>query len=296
MTAMCAASVQRAVTDYMTLRDQHEVDRCAATRLRADRAFSRLHRIMVLRLGRAIGNGRYHDAMDDAGQALAIGLHKAIGTYDPSRAQFVTHATWAIRAELKTLGWQLHVDQRPCNRDRGVRTVSGHAATGSGDESAELFDRLADEGAEVAVERAASDTMTSRMLSLLIARRHAVELAEHQVAWLERHVAPNHIGVRQRQLFADQARDAELVQAHVLGQQDSRELAQATGLTARQVEQIIDEYLDPTRSASRAAVFSRQTRVAAIEPSTSQPRQPHRWRTGGNHTRLVPRASASPAG
>lgn len=277
MAELSAASVERSARDYLACRES-AARGGAAERTRADRAFARLHRQMVARLGRAIGGGRFHGAADDAEQAVAIGLVKALDTYDPARAKFVTHATWAVRAELKTLGWQLHVDQRPCNRDRGVRTVSGHAPTGGGEAAGELFDQLADAAAQPACERRAADSFAARMLEAIVERRHRREAACHEREWDARAVPAPKRAERHAALVARQRRDAALVRAHLLGDADLAELAAASSLTRAEVGATIAAFFEPSRGGSLLPgaedVFGRHTRVRELRPTAPAARRP----------------------
>jgi len=108
------------------------------------------------------------DLADDAQQACAIGVYRALESYDPTQARFSTHVTWQLRGELQTLRHRMRLDQRRSARTAGIRTVSLDAVIGDGGEAAAA--QFEDEMALPAVERCASDMLTLRLVDGLMDR------------------------------------------------------------------------------------------------------------------------------
>ncbi|MDY7097358.1 MAG: sigma factor [Pseudomonadota bacterium] len=77
-----------------------------------DHLFAHLSELMQSRIHALINRYRLHDLREDAEQAAAIGLLKAIETFDQTKASFVTHAAWQIRGELQSLRHRMRLDQR----------------------------------------------------------------------------------------------------------------------------------------------------------------------------------------
>ncbi len=158
--------------------------RCAApneVRLRdrqSEALLVALTRIMRKRMAAAASHFADSDR-DDVAQAFTLGLIKAIGNYDPAKSRFVTHATWAIRAALSELRWQLYPDARAHNKERGFRTVAipSLAAPGEDDNIPDAVAGLADHDAEDRVEASASDHLAELILERQLARARAVLIA-----------------------------------------------------------------------------------------------------------------------
>ncbi len=89
-----------------------------------DRDFAALLALMLPRIKRLIVQYRMLDIADDAQQAAAIGVYRALQTYDPAKASFVTHATWQMRGELQSLRHRVRLDQRRSAVSAGISTVS----------------------------------------------------------------------------------------------------------------------------------------------------------------------------
>lgn len=137
-----------------------------------------LTRIMRKRMAAAASHFGESDR-DDVAQAFTLGLIKAIANYDPAKSRFVTHATWAIRAALSELRWQLYPDSRAHNKERGFRTVAipSLAAPGEDDAMPDAVAGLADHDAEERVEASASDHLAELILERQLVRARAVLLA-----------------------------------------------------------------------------------------------------------------------
>ncbi|MBV7265659.1 sigma factor [Erythrobacter ani] len=141
-----------------------------------DQAFVELLALLAPRIAGMIRRYGLSDMRDDAEQVAALGVHRALATYDPAKASFSTHATWQIRGELQGLRHRMRLDQRRGARRTGIRTVSIEAlqvrsALGV---SARDFE-VVDESALERSERAASDSLTHIVVDQLLERLSAPE-------------------------------------------------------------------------------------------------------------------------
>ena len=105
------------------------------------------------------------DMQDDARQACAIGVHRAITDYDPAQARFTTFVTWQLRGELQGLRHRVRLDQRDSAKTAGVRTISIEQQSGSGGDEAYM---IADETAQIRTESGASQLMAARCANALL--------------------------------------------------------------------------------------------------------------------------------
>lgn len=135
-------------------------------RLRYDRHFAQLLKMLQPRIHHLIRTYGLGDLREDAQQACAVGVFRALESYDPSQARFATHATWQLRGELQSLRHRMRLDQRRSARTAGIRTVSLDAADGENGEVDQA--QFEDELAMLAVERGASDMMVRRHVDRLM--------------------------------------------------------------------------------------------------------------------------------
>ncbi|MGB3470656.1 MAG: sigma factor [Erythrobacter sp.] len=135
---------------------------------RLDRAFTDMLEALRPRIIRLIAQYALTDMREDAEQAAAIGVHRALQTFDPAQASFATHATWQIRGELQSLRHRMRLDQRRSAMSAGLTTVSLEALSAAGEPLG-----LSDTAALEATESAASDAMAQRLAERLLDRAHA---------------------------------------------------------------------------------------------------------------------------
>lgn len=109
------------------------------------------------------------DMREDAQQACAIGIHRALESFDPAKSRFTTHVTWQLRGELQSLRHRMRLDQRQSARSAQMRTVSLDALTGTDSEVQETL-QIVDHDALWRTERKASDRMTIRCVRRLLDR------------------------------------------------------------------------------------------------------------------------------
>ncbi|WP_395328406.1 sigma-70 family RNA polymerase sigma factor [Novosphingobium sp. BL-8H] len=140
----------------------------ARQRAEVDRAFAHILRLIAPRIRHFIRQYGLAAHWDDAEQACAIAVHRAIQAYDPEKAQFTTFVNWQIRGELQSLRFRLMTDQRPSAKKVEAVTVSLDAVgTGDDGEEISIVASIEDEEALHRTESAASDYLAREaMLSL----------------------------------------------------------------------------------------------------------------------------------
>ena len=162
------------------------------------------------------------DIREDAQQACAIAVHRALAEYDGGRSAFATFATWKIRAELQALRHKMRLDQRPAAVRTGARTVSLDAVPAG--EAAPI----PDEGAEARVEHGANRVMARRMVDALLDDYAAARLPAKPGT-----VAPDRLRAMEARISEERA----LVSRHLLGTAGSAAMAAASPAAARSREQ-----------------------------------------------------------
>lgn len=156
---------------------EHTVERLSGEgslgRAEYSREFEALMALLSARIARLVRQYRLGDMREDAQQAAAIGVHRALETYDPAKASFATHVTWQIRGELQSLRHRMRLDHRASAKSAGAKTVSLEALSDGANESA-IFE-IVDETALKRSERAASDGMASAFMDRLLDQLEAPE-------------------------------------------------------------------------------------------------------------------------
>lgn len=120
-------------------------------------------------ISRLISQYRLHDMREDAEQSAAIGLHRALGSFDPDKARFSTHVVWQMRGELQSLRHRVRLDHRRSAKSAGVMTVSldALAARAADREQVSTFE-IVDECALDRTESGASEQMARSLLEKLL--------------------------------------------------------------------------------------------------------------------------------
>lgn len=155
-----------------------KADGLSSARQRAgvDKAFVAILKLIAPRIRHFIRQYGLVSHWEDAEQCCAIAVHRAIQSYDPTKAQFTTFVNWQIRGELQSLRFRLMSDQRPSARKVDAVTVSLHAVTSNSDgEEASLEAILEDEGALARTEAGASDYLAQAATASLVE-----EYVDHQ--------------------------------------------------------------------------------------------------------------------
>jgi RNA polymerase sigma-32 factor len=139
-------------------------------RSEVDKAFATILKLIAPRIRHFIRQYGLISYWEDAEQCCAIGVHRAIEAYDPTKAQFTTFVNWQLRGELQGLRYRLMTDQRQSAKKVQAITVSLQGATAGGHEGAEtsLEDMIEDENALERTETGASDYLARRSTAALI--------------------------------------------------------------------------------------------------------------------------------
>ncbi|WP_066559283.1 sigma factor [Croceicoccus bisphenolivorans] len=138
------------------------------TEARRNRHFDRILQLIAPRIRHFTRAYGLTDMADDARQACAIGVHRAICDYDPERARFTTFVNWQLRCELQALRHRVRLDSRDSAKRVGARTVSLDALLADDAERTpfEIEDDLAQSRVEAMVAtriaREAFDAMLER--------------------------------------------------------------------------------------------------------------------------------------
>ncbi|MEP3052172.1 MAG: sigma factor [Erythrobacter sp.] len=135
-------------------------------------AFAELLRRLKPRIRALIRQYGLTDMIEDAEQAGAIGVHRALSSFDPAKARFSTHVTWQIRGELQSLRHRTRLDQRRSARSAGMVTVSLEALGGM--EDGTPFE-IIDNDAFARTEQGANENMVHTMMDQLLDRLGAPE-------------------------------------------------------------------------------------------------------------------------
>lgn len=134
-----------------------------------ERRFSALLALLAPRIARLIRQYGLTDMCQDARQAAAIGVHRALAGFDPARASFSTHVTWQIRGELQSLRHRVRLDQRRSAVNAGATTVSLDALSDGEGGSVEIVD----EASLARTESDASDLLARGVMQRLLDRLSA---------------------------------------------------------------------------------------------------------------------------
>lgn len=141
----------------------------ARQRATIDKAFARIMNLIAPRVRHFIRQYGLVAHWDDAEQACAIAVHRAIQAYDPEKAQFTTFVNWQIRGELQGLRFRVMTDQRPSAKKVDATTVSINAITfGADGEEATLESVIEDEDALALTEAGASAYLAAGAMGELV--------------------------------------------------------------------------------------------------------------------------------
>lgn len=141
----------------------------ARQRAEVDKAFVRILKLIAPRIRHFIRQYGLVAYWDDAEQACAIAVHRAIQAYEPEKAQFTTFVNWQIRGELQSLRFRVMTDQRPSAKKVDATTVSINAgAYGADGEETTLEAVIEDEDALALTEAGASDYLAEAATMSLV--------------------------------------------------------------------------------------------------------------------------------
>ena len=258
-------------------------------RVYVDRAFAQILKLIAPRIRHFVRQYGLTAHWEDAEQCCAIAVHRAIESYDPTKAQFTTFVNWQIRGELQSLRFRLMTDQRPSARKVEATTVSLSAlAATDGDEIAPEA-MIEDEDAVARTEAAASDYLAEGAVSQLI-HAYVDQLRKVGVEALRRRPRPKRAeaalrrteGPRLRsathgidpaeleKLEAKLSRDREIVERRVFQTATLDDLSLETGVTKERVRQITK------RAAKAIAEIAANDPRFAVMAEYGQPGAPKR--------------------
>jgi RNA polymerase sigma-32 factor len=161
-------ALEEAVAAVIFHTPEEGVRQTARARVEVDRAFARILKLIAPRIRHFIRQYGLAAHWDDAEQACAIAVHRAIQAYEPDKAQFTTFVNWQIRGELQSLRFRLMTDQRPSAKKVDATTVSLHMVThGADGEETTLESVIEDEGAMAMTEAGASNYLADAAMRSL---------------------------------------------------------------------------------------------------------------------------------
>lgn len=162
-------ALEAAVAAVIANTPEGEARPTARQRVEVDRAFSRILKLIAPRIRHFIRQYGLAGHWDDAEQACAIAVHRAIQAYEPEKAQFTTFVNWQIRGELQSLRFRVMTDQRPSAKKVDATTVSLSAvARGPEGEETTLESVIEDENALARTEAGAADYLADAATRSLV--------------------------------------------------------------------------------------------------------------------------------
>jgi RNA polymerase sigma factor (sigma-70 family) len=226
----------------------------ARQRANVDKAFAAILKLIAPRIRHFIRQYGLTAHWDDAEQACAIGVHRAIQAYDPEKAQFTTFVNWQLRGELQGLRFRLMTDQRSSAKKVEATTVSLSSLTGGDGEEMSFDGLIEDEDALDRVEAAASDYLARQATDALI-DRYVEHLRKSAVEQLHKRPQPKRQIARQdpavraarpygidpeelEKLEEKLEQNREIVERRVFDAATLDELGLDTGVTKERVRQI----------------------------------------------------------
>jgi len=223
-------------------------------RLEIDRAFARVMKVIAPRVRHFIRQYGLMAHYEDANQACAIAVYRAIQAYDPDKAQFTTFVNWQIRGELQSLRFRLMTDQRPSAKKVDATTVSINSiAKGPEGEETTLEAVIEDENALELTESAASDYLAGHATETLIdayidhLRRVAINQIKNRprpkraaaAAGARRSLAPHGIDPEELEKLEQRLkRNREIVAQRLFGLGTGEPIELEAGVTKERLRQI----------------------------------------------------------
>ncbi|MEW9855259.1 sigma factor-like helix-turn-helix DNA-binding protein [Novosphingobium sp. M1R2S20] len=249
-------ALEAAVATVIENRANEGERQTARQRANVDKAFAKILKLIAPRIRHFTKQYGLVAHWEDAEQCCAIGVHRAIEAYDPTKAQFTTFVNWQLRGELQSLRFRLMTDQRSSAKKVEATTVSLHTAiSGADGEETSLEGLIEDEGALKLTESRASDYLAKRSTDALIEEyvRHNRTAGLEQ---LRRRPQPKR-ALRQleaqtgsrssfgridpaevQKLEEKLARDREILERRVFEEATLDEVGVSTGITKEQIRQI----------------------------------------------------------
>jgi RNA polymerase sigma-32 factor len=285
-------ALEAAVAAVVENRSAEGERQTARQRANTDRAFATILKLIAPRIRHFIRQYGLTAHWDDAEQCCAIGVHRAIEAYDPTKAQFTTFVNWQIRGELQSLRFRLMTDQRASAKKVEATTVSLHTAS-SGAEGGEssLETIIEDEFALNRTEAGASEYLAKRATKALIdeyvrhhraagleklCKRPQPKRAMRKLAQAQPGVPQIHSGldpVELEKLTEQLDRDREILERRVFDDATLDDVGMETGIAKERIRQISKRasksIAELAASQPRFMIMSEYGNVAAAKPRKS---------------------------
>ena len=210
------------------------------TRAGIDRRFARILRLIAPRIRHFTRAYGLTDWCDDAAQACAIGVYRAILSYDPGKARFTTFVNWLLRGELQSLRHRVRLEQRASARTAGASVVSldqlGDPASARWEpQDPEAVERTEALGAETLARRACGTLLDDYVTHM---RKGALRQLERRTRPRgDETTSPGTLAPRDvERIEQNLARERAIIAAHLMGGED--EALSNGGLHAEQCRQI----------------------------------------------------------
>ena len=164
-----SAALENAVAEVLANRPEEGSEPTRRQRANTDRAFQRIMQLIAPRIRHFTRQYGLTAYAEDAEQACAIGVHRAITDYDPEKARFTTFVNWQLRGELQALRYRLMTDQRSFAKKVSARTVSLDQIAEAMSEDGQGHElMIEDEYALDATEASAANHMATRTADTLV--------------------------------------------------------------------------------------------------------------------------------
>ncbi len=226
--------------EVAAIRALQQATRTARSRVTSDAHFTRILKLIAPRIRHFIRAYGLGDWREDAEQACAIGVHRAIAAYDPSKARFTTFVTWQLRGELQGLRFRVRSESRESARSVGASLVSLEALASRRDDGDGAGWEIADSEALERTEALASDLLARRACAQMLD-----DYVDHMRGLAARHIARiRHGGAKAtdpRELLRIEtrlARERAIVAAHMIGDAGDTPSPPRCRLSAEQKRQI----------------------------------------------------------
>jgi RNA polymerase sigma-32 factor len=288
--AKTSTDLEVLVSKIMTCKpDENGKFSSAQDRQAYNTAFERLLRALRPRIRYFVRRYGLVNHAEDAEQAGAMAVHRAIASYNSDKAQFTTFVNWQIRGDMQALRYTLMVDQRAPAKKVQASTVSLQSLLSASDESHDGFDfDIEDETALELVERGASDYLARQAMEDLLElyekricrngmkelQRRAIGTGPKRRADLPR-LKVNSIDpeqVRQLEAHAAATRQAVAQRLFSMGAVDLQ--GEETTASADRARQLVRQAVRTMRSMiAEDDRFSLMIEDYPLEPSVQTPRQ-----------------------
>lgn len=226
--------------EVAAIRASQQAPTTARSRATSDAHFARILKLIAPRIRHFIRAYGLGDMREDAEQACAIGVHRAIAGYDSDKARFTTFVTWQLRGELQGLRFRVRSESRESARSVGASLVSLDALASRRDDGEGAGWEIADSEALERTEALASDLLARRACARMLDDyvNHMRTLAARQISRI-RHGSTKATDPRELlRIETRLARERAIVAAHMIGEADDTSSHLGCRLSVEQKHQI----------------------------------------------------------